>query len=135
MVLASDWIAFNADRTPDKLALIDQHTGRRYTYAQMNERAGKLAAYLRDAWGVAAGDHIAILAKNCSEYFEFQFACVKLGAVMLPLNWRLANPELIYILNDAEAKGLLYDAEFHEQIPELQQQTGAKHVQIGRAHV
>jgi fatty-acyl-CoA synthase len=128
MVLASDWIAFNADRTPDKLAMIDQHSGRRYTYAQMNERAGKLAAYLRDAWGIQAGDHVAILAKNCSEFFEFQFACVKLGAVMLPLNWRLANPELIFILNDAEAKGLVYDAEFYAQIPELQQQTGARHV-------
>ncbi len=47
------------------------------------------------------GDRLAILAKNSSEYFEFQFACFKLGAMMLPLNWRLAQPELLFILNDA----------------------------------
>lgn len=127
MVLASDWIAFHADRTPDKLAVIDQHSGRQFTYAEFNDRAGRLAGYLRDAWGVKAGDHIAILAKNSAAYFEFQFACVKLGAVMLPLNWRLANPELVYILNDAEAHGLVYDAEFAGQIPDLLEKTDIQH--------
>ncbi|MGJ3237335.1 MAG: acyl-CoA synthetase [Anaerolineae bacterium] len=128
MVLASDWIAFHADRTPTKLAMIDQATGREYTYQQFNERAGKLASYLRDTWGVSAGDHIAILAKNCSEYFEFEFACIKLGAVMLPLNWRLAVPELLFILNDAEAKGIVYDSEFADQIDALRDGTGIEHM-------
>ncbi|MEL7433021.1 MAG: long-chain fatty acid--CoA ligase [Chloroflexota bacterium] len=128
MVLASDWIAFHADRTPDKLAMVDQVTERRYTYTQFNERAGKLAAYMRDVWGISAGDHVAILAKNCSEYFEFEFACVKLGAVMLPLNWRLAVPELLFILEDAEAKGLLYDSEFADSIPALLADTDIENV-------
>ena len=47
MVLASDWIAFHADRTPQKLAMIDQETDRHYTYAQMNDRAARLAEALR----------------------------------------------------------------------------------------
>jgi fatty-acyl-CoA synthase len=126
MTLAADWLTFHADRTPEKLAMIDQHTGRQFTYGAMNERVGRLAAYLKQAWGVVPGDRVAILAKNCSEYFEFQFACVKLGAMMLPLNWRLAVPELLFILNDAEAKGIVYDAEFSGHIPLLQADSGAK---------
>jgi fatty-acyl-CoA synthase len=118
-VLASDWIAFHADRTPEKLALIDQASGRRYTYGEMNDRAARLAAYLRDAWGVVRGDRVAILAKNSTEYFEFQSACVKLGALMLPLNWRLAEQELRFILQDSGAVGIVYDAEFADRIPPL----------------
>jgi fatty-acyl-CoA synthase len=115
-MLASDWIAFHADRTPDKLALVDQATGRQYDYATFNQRAGRLAAYLREAWGVQPGDRLAILGKNSSEYFEFQYACVKLGAMMLPLNWRLAEPEIAFILGDAGVKGIVYDAEFEARI-------------------
>jgi len=128
MVLASDWIAFHADRTPEKLAMIDQTSGRHFTYAQMNERVGRLAAFMRDSWGIKAGDHVAILAKNCSEFFEFQFACVKLGAVMLPLNWRLAVPELLFIVNDAEAKALVYDSEFAQSVPQLVAESGIQNV-------
>ncbi len=118
-ILASDWIAFHADRTPEKLALIDQASGRRYTYAEMNDRAGRLAAYLRDTWRVAPGDRVAILGKNSTEYFEFEFACIKLGALMLPLNWRLAEQELRFILEDSGAVGIVYDAEFADRIPPL----------------
>lgn len=127
MVLASDWIAFHADRTPDKIALIDQASDRQYSYAAFNQRAGRLAAYLRDNWGIERGDHIAIYAKNCSEFFEFEFACIKLGAVMLPLNWRLAVPELLFILNDAEAKGIVYDSEFTEYLPALLEGSALQH--------
>ncbi|MEP7290708.1 MAG: AMP-binding protein, partial [Chloroflexota bacterium] len=128
MILASDWIAFHADRTPEKLALIDQHTGRRLSYGDLDERAAKLAGYLREKWGVQPGDRIAILAKNSTEYFEFEFACIRLGALMLPLNWRLADPEILFILNDAEATGLVYDAEFADRIPLLRDNSTAKHL-------
>lgn len=119
MILASDWIAFHADRTPEKLAMIDQGTGRQFTYAQFNDRSARLAVYLRDIWDVKTGDRVAILAKNSTDYFEVEFACIKLGALMLPLNWRLAEPELLFILNDAAPKGIIYDAEFADRIPGL----------------
>lgn len=118
-ILASDWLAFHADRTPEKLAIIDQGTGRRFTYGEINDRAARLAGYLKAAWNVEPGDRLAILGKNSSDYFEFEFACIKLGAMMLPLNWRLAEPELLFILNDAGAKGIAYDAEFEGRIPAL----------------
>jgi len=118
-ILASDWLAFHADRTPEKLAVIDQGTGRRFTYGEINNRAARLAAYLKKAWSVEPGDRLAILGKNSTDYFEYQFACIKLGAMMLPLNWRLAEPELLFILNDSGAKGIFYDAEFEARIPGL----------------
>ncbi len=118
-IIASDWIAFHADRTPEKLALIDQHTGRQFTYGELNDRAARLAGFLQSEWGARKGDRIAILAKNAAEYFEFQWACMKLGALMLPLNWRLAIPELKFILEDASPIGLVYDAEFSDRIPDL----------------
>lgn len=127
MVLASDWIAFHADRTPQKLAIIDQETGRQFTYSEFNDRSARLAAYLQEAWHVQPGDRVAILAKNSSEYFEFQFACIKLGAMMLPLNWRLAEPELLFILNDSGAKGIVFDAEFTDRIAPLTADSPAKY--------
>jgi fatty-acyl-CoA synthase len=119
MILASDWIAFHADRTPDKLAMVDQGTGRRFTYAEFDNRAARLAGYLRAAWGVEPGDRVAILAKNSTDYFEVEFACIKLGAIMLPLNWRLAAPELSFIINDAAPTGLIYETEFAGRLPAL----------------
>ncbi len=119
MTFASDWVAFHADRTPDKLAMLDQGTGTQFTYAEFNDRCGRLAAFMRDEWNIGPGDRVAILAKNSVEFFTFQFACVKLGAMMLPLNWRLAVPELLFILNDATPRALLYDNDFAESIPRL----------------
>ncbi len=127
MIRASDWVAFHADRTPDKIAMIDQATGRQFTYAEFNDRAARLAAFLRDEWNVEVGDRVAILAKNSTDYFEFEFACIKAGAMMLPLNWRLAEPELLFILNDAAPKGIVYDAEFTTRIPALTAGSPAKY--------
>ncbi len=127
MILASDWVAFHADRTPDKIALIDQHTGQELSYFALNQRASQLATVMRDDWGAKSGDRLAILAKNSIEYFVFQFACVKLGAMMLPLNWRLALPELVFICNNAEAKGIVYDNCFSDTLPDLLAQTTLKH--------
>ena len=119
MIRAEDWVAFHADRTPDKTVFIDQYLNRQFSYADLHQRVDWLTGYLKQEWDVQAGDVLAILAKNCIEYYEFQFACMRLGAVMLPLNWRLAVPELLYILQDASAKAILYDAEFSETIPAL----------------
>jgi fatty-acyl-CoA synthase len=119
MVLASDWLAFHADRTPDNIAMVEGHNNREFTYAAFNERSATLAGYMQQTWSIRAGDVVAILAMNTVEYFTFQFACVKLGAIMLPLNWRLAEPELLYILKDADAKALVYDNDLADRVPSL----------------
>ena len=126
-ILVSDWLVFHADRTPNKVAMIDQATGRAFTYAEMNERTTRLASFMHDQWSITKGDRVAILAKNSVQYFEFQYACFKLGAMMLPLNWRLAEPELLFILNDAQAVGIVYDNDFAERIPPLMEQTDLRY--------
>jgi fatty-acyl-CoA synthase len=127
MILAADWIAFHADRTPDKVCMVDQNTDRAWSYAQFNKRIGYLATFMKEQWGIKNGDGVAILAKNSTDYYEVQFACFRLGAILLPLNWRLANPELLYILNDAHPKAIVYDNEFAERIPVLLDDSPIEH--------
>ena len=84
---------------------------RSLTFGDLDERASKVAAALT-AQGVAPGDRVAYLDKNAPEFFELMFACAKLGAVLAPLNWRLAEPELMAIVADCGAEVLIVGAEF-----------------------
>ncbi|MCC8427389.1 long-chain fatty acid--CoA ligase [Reyranella aquatilis] len=113
-----DWIAHHAGRRPRQLAIHDLHTARTLTYADLDARIGRLTAALA-ARGITRGDRIALLAPNCAEYFELQFACGRLGAIMLPLNWRLTVPELEYILGDSSPKLLIHDRSFATQASAL----------------
>jgi fatty-acyl-CoA synthase len=105
-----DLTAKRADLDGDKVALVDVASGADITYADLDNRASRIAEFFRDEWDVGPGDRVAILAHNCTEAVEMLFACAKLHAVMVPLNWRLALPELEYILADASAVGLVSDA-------------------------
>src|SRR5246500_696286 len=87
----------------------------RFTYAQFGERASRLAGALREA-GVKAGDRVAFLSLNCHRLLEAYFGVLEAGAVLLPLNFRLAPQELAYILNDSGAKVLFLQKEFLEVV-------------------
>jgi fatty-acyl-CoA synthase len=106
-----DWIAHFGRRTPDKLAVVDLASERRFSYAQFDARISRLAAHLRDQHRIARGDRVAVLALNTSDTLEVQFACGRLGAVFLPLNTRLTVPELQYIVGDAAPSLMIHDAE------------------------
>jgi fatty-acyl-CoA synthase len=114
-----DWIAHHANRGGDRLASVDLATGRRYTYQQFDDRIARLASALRDTCRVAAGDRVAVLAPNSTDIFEVQFACGRLGAIFVPLNWRLANPELRAILTDCGPVAMVYDQEFAGRADDL----------------
>src|SRR3954470_15460359 len=109
-----DWIAHHAHRRPKQLAINELQTGRKFSYAELHRRTDQLTAWLTGQ-GIGKGDRVALLAPNCAEYFELQFACGRLGAIMLPLNWRLTVPELEYILADAAPKLLIHDKAFVQQ--------------------
>jgi len=83
----------------------------RFTYRELAERAGRLAGALREA-GVKAGDRVAFLSLNCHRLLEAYYGVLEAGAVLLPLNIRLAPNELAHILNDAGAKVLFLENEF-----------------------
>ena len=89
-----DWIAHFGRRKPDKPAVVDLASERRFSYAQFDARISRLAAHLREKHRIARGDRVAVLALNTSDTLEVQFACGRLGAVFLPLNTRLTVPEL-----------------------------------------
>ncbi|MBS0408572.1 MAG: fatty acid--CoA ligase [Proteobacteria bacterium] len=88
--------------------------GRATTYAQFDRHTNQVANGLV-ALGVRPGDRVAYLGKNSDAYFEILFGAAKAGAVMAPINWRLAPPEVLYIVRDAEAKVLFVGPEFIDQ--------------------
>jgi fatty-acyl-CoA synthase len=109
-----DWIAHFGRRTPDKIALIDLASQRRFSYAQLDQRISRLATHLRDRLKVARGDRVAVLALNTTDTLEVQFACGRIGAVMVPLNTRLTVPELQFIAGDASPKVMIHDSDLAE---------------------
>ncbi len=92
------WFARRAELTPHRCALVFE--GREWTYAEMIQRVNRLAAAMR-AGGVCHGDRVAFLGPNHPAFFETLFACGRIGAILVPLNVRLAGPELAYICEDA----------------------------------
>ncbi len=108
-----DWIAHHALWSPDKAAAIDLHSGRRFSYAEFNGRCERLASFLAAECGVGRGDRVGILAHNSTDIFELQFACRKIAAIFVPLNWRLAEAELGSIVADADLSVLIHGALLH----------------------
>ncbi|RIW28430.1 long-chain fatty acid--CoA ligase [Bacillus salacetis] len=95
-----DWVKSRSDLFPEKCAVIDSVTKDSWTYSELNERASRLAGLFL-AQGVGKGDRIALFAANHISYFDFLFACLKIGAVFVPLNWRLSDDELQFVVKDA----------------------------------
>jgi long-chain acyl-CoA synthetase len=91
---------------PNNTATICQ--GRRQSYRELGRRVQALARAL-DAQGVQPGDRVAIYLLNSAEFLETVYACFEVGAVVVPLNTRLAAAELVFILNDAECKAFITD--------------------------
>jgi fatty-acyl-CoA synthase len=94
--------------SPDRVAVV--HEGREWTYAGLHERATRLAHALAGL-GVGHGDRVAYLGANHPALLEALFGTGQLGAVFVPLNWRLAVPELAYLLRDSGAQTLIYAPE------------------------
>jgi fatty-acyl-CoA synthase len=83
----------------------------RFTYAEFADRAARLGGALKKA-GVKSGDRVAFLSINCHRLLEAYYGVLEAGAVLLPLNVRLAAHELAYILNDSGAGVLFLEKEF-----------------------
>src|SRR5947209_4958637 len=82
-----------------------------YTWREFEQRTDALARGLA-ALGVQRGDRVAVLMLNCHRYLELYYACARMGAVIVPLNIRLARQEIVFILNDSESKVLVVDKTF-----------------------
>ena len=101
---------------PDHLALVQDE--RRMSWGELLTRSAQMAQALADA-GVAAGDRVAFLDKNGIEHFEVFFGAAMLNAVCVDVNWRLAAPEVQFIVDDAEAKVLVVGPDFVPILDEI----------------
>lgn len=115
-----DWLAKWALYTPERTFLRDHAGGQEWTYSEAEQRAVNLAFHLRNEAGIRRGDRVAVLAPNCSQYVFILLACVKLGAVLVPLNFRLTPPELAVMLKDADPALLIFDPDFRDRVDDLQ---------------
>ncbi|WP_298505052.1 AMP-binding protein [uncultured Maribacter sp.] len=125
--LFSDWLQHFADNDGERLATVDIHTGRHLTYSELNDRAKRLASGLKNRFTIEKNNRIAIIANNSSDIIELMFACWKLGAVFMPMNWRLSAFEIAEIFKEAEPSVVIYDSEFlellqHTKLPSLERQ-------------
>jgi fatty-acyl-CoA synthase len=105
-------LARNARLQPDKVALIFE--GEQRTFAELDRRVNRLANALAQR-GVRRGDNVALLMYNRLEVVETFFGCQKLGATPVPVNFRLVQAELDYILENSEAVGIIADTELADR--------------------
>jgi long-chain acyl-CoA synthetase len=105
----ADILRVHAAGRPDETALILGE--RRLTWAELYDRAGRVASGLAEA-GVGDQERVAFLDKNGFEHFELFYGAALLNAVCVDVNWRLAPPEVEFIVNDAEAKVFVVGQEF-----------------------
>src|SRR6516164_9594367 len=103
------FLRYPAQQFPRKTAVVCQD--RRFTYAEFGDRVWRLAGALRGP-GLKAGDRVAFLSLNCHRLLEAYFGVLEAGGVLLPINFRLAAPELTYILNDSGTGVLFVEQEF-----------------------
>ncbi|MCX8005077.1 MAG: AMP-binding protein, partial [Burkholderiaceae bacterium] len=104
LLTLAEAVAVNAALYPQKIGAADSR--RALTYPQWNERATRLANALLGL-GLAPGDRVAILAYNCVEWLEIYVAVAKAGLIAVPINFRLAAPEIRYIVENCEARALI----------------------------
>ncbi|MDT4937595.1 MAG: fatty-acyl-CoA synthase, partial [Pseudonocardiales bacterium] len=123
---APDLPSFHALRIPEAVALTDGDTGTSYTWAQLDERVGHVATVLTQQFGVSAGHRVGLVCENDPRAIELQFACIRIGALYVPLNWRLSPHELHAIVEDAEPVVLVHDGAWRDLAVELAEKAGIR---------
>ncbi|KKE79761.1 o-succinylbenzoate--CoA ligase [Bacilli bacterium] len=111
-----DWKRRAIKYYPDKIAVIDEN--KEFTYREFGERTDRLAVALHEA-GIREGDHVAVMLPNTHYMLESFYGISQLGAVTVPLNYRISASDMEYIINHSDAKMLIVDAEFAAPIEEI----------------
>jgi acyl-CoA synthetase (AMP-forming)/AMP-acid ligase II len=112
----TDILAHHAAHHGDELAL--EFEGRETSWSELLSRTQAVAGALRDL-GVGRGDVVAVLLHNSDRFLEVMHAVSHLGAIFMPLNWRLAGPELAFIVDDATAALVVSEEEFADKLAEI----------------
>ena len=115
---ALDWIAKWADDMPGKIALSSYDTGEKYTYKEVDTYANRLKCKFSEL-GIREGDRIAVLAEHGLEYIIIYAACQRMGAILVPLNYRLSGSELSRLIPDCSPQLFLYSEKQEHQLEQL----------------
>lgn len=113
-----DNIALQAVLGPDRLAAVELGSGRRWSYAELDRDIAACAAVLRGR-GIGPGDRVAALARNCVLLIVLHHACARIGAIYVPINWRLAPTEIDWLVGDADPALLVHDDGMDRGVPSL----------------
>jgi fatty-acyl-CoA synthase len=114
-----DWAGRRAALTPQRTALYDSFTEKTYTFAEMNDRACRVGAWLSDTLGLRKGDVVALICRNRIESIDLYLACGKLGVILAPLSQRLKKPELDDLLARLQPGALVHENQFAELVATL----------------
>src|SRR5690348_3352305 len=115
----ADIVRVHAAQRRDAVALVVGD--RRITYGELDDRSSR-AAKAFSAAGVGFGDRVAFIEKNSAEFFEVVCGLAKLGAIGVPVNWRLAAPEMRHIIEDAQARIVVVGSEFFGHLEAVENQ-------------
>lgn len=105
------WVQRWADLHPQKNAIVFEN--RQVSYSKLNRLTNRTACWLQSL-GIEKGDRVAVMLSNCPEFIELYLACSRLGAIFVPVNFRLAGQELVYILNNADPRLFVFGPEYAE---------------------
>jgi fatty-acyl-CoA synthase len=116
----SNWVAHRANWAPARTAIRFERGD--WTNAAMEDRVGRLAAALTHELGVGEGDRVAHLGLNSPDLLALFFACARIGAMIVPLNWRLTPSEHAYQLGDSAPHALLVEQDYWEHVERIRSQ-------------
>jgi acyl-CoA synthetase (AMP-forming)/AMP-acid ligase II len=122
MLLVGNILTHAAQRWPNRTALVDEN-GRSFTYAEWNTRVNRLANALARL-GIGRGDRVAFYLRNVEALASAHLATQKLGAVSVPLNFRLREGEIPIIVDDSGTRILIFERQFISRIERARPELG-----------
>ena len=111
------WVQRWSELHPDKPAI--RFEGQEVSYLDLHQRASRTSCWLQDL-GIEKGDRVAVMLENCVEFIELYLASSRLGAIFVPINFRLAEPELDYILQNARPRLFVFGSGYSSIVNRLQ---------------
>jgi fatty-acyl-CoA synthase len=129
----ASWVARHADTRPGRIALA--FGDRRTTYAELHAQIDRVASGLRER-GVRKGDRVVAMLLNCPEFFELLMACNRLGAIFVPVNFRLSAAEVAFLIDDSAPEIFVYQTPFRPVAEAYAARGGARQplrVELGEA--
>jgi fatty-acyl-CoA synthase len=126
-MIYGDWIGRWGRAFPEKEALVDVIAGRRYTYGQLAGDIHRMANFLSRELDIGHGDRVACLSFNRAEHLILFFALGRLGAILVPLNFRLAPTEFVFYLEDASPKAIFFDRDHQDSVNKFKNKVALEH--------